>query len=320
MELFRKIEREYQELRDADEKAHRKKMAKLYRNLPELEALDQKIQRLGIEGAKEQLLHPNSKGLSEINEALYTLREEKAHLLMTMGLPRDYTKVDYRCELCEDTGRLEDGSRCRCFKQRISRELYEMSNLNLQLEKENFLTFDLGIFSKDVYDGENLSPRDNMEAILRVVRRFIDDFEKNNDFNMLFYGTTGQGKTFMLNCIAKELLDKNVNVIYQTAFNIVDIVEDRRFRRNEATQMKYELLLNSDLLIIDDLGIERINAFSTSEIFNIVNSRLLSGKKTLISTNLSPKELSSTYTDRVFSRVFQKFMPLKFYGEDLRLR
>lgn len=116
-----------------------------------------------------------------------------------------------------------------------------------------------------------------------------------------------------MNCIAAELIKKDVIVIYQTAYEILKTIEDRKFKNIDDD--KYNLYFEADLLIVDDLGIEFVNSFTTSEIFNIINTRLLRGKKTLISTNLSPKELSETYTDRVFSRVFQKFVPIKFLGQ-----
>ena len=128
------------------------------------------------------------------------------------------------------------------------------------------------------------------------------------------------GKTFLSNCIAKALLDKNKIVVYQTAFTILEIIERHRFGRGERqlNDYQYNLLFDTDLLIIDDLGTEVANTFTNAEIFNIVNTRIISGKKTIISTNLTPNEITATYTDRVFSRILDKFLPLKFYGPDLR--
>lgn len=320
MDVFKKIEIEYQQIRDKNQRENERRIKKIYREIPEIEEVDKYITKIGIRGSREQLLNPSSESLMKLNEEIYSLKKEKENLLMQNGYLSDYLDVQYDCTLCKDTGKLEDGSRCTCFKNKISQELYYASNINYALTKENFTNFDIKVFSDQKFEDEELTPRENITEILNVSRRFIDTFNKDNDFNMLFYGSTGQGKTFMLNCIAKELLDKSINVIYQTAFNILDIVENKRFRHSEMAQMKYDMLFEAELLIIDDLGIEMINSFSTSEIFNIVNTRLISAKKTLISTNLSPKELSGTYTDRVFSRVFQKFVPLKFYGEDLRLR
>ena len=124
-------------------------------------------------------------------------------------------------------------------------------------------------------------------------------------------GTNWSGQDFFT-----ELINKDAIVIYQTAYEILKTIEDRKFKNIDDD--RYNLYFDADLLIVDDLGIEFVNSFTTSEIFNIINTRLLRGKKTLISTNLSPKELSETYTDRVFSRVFQKFVPIRFFGPDLR--
>ena len=138
-----------------------------------------------------------------------------------------------------------------------------------------------------------------------------------NEDNLLFCGETGTGKTFLANCIAKSLLDKEKIVIYQTAFKLLEILEEIRFRDSDNKE-KYNLLFETDLLIIDDLGTEMTNTFTNSELFNIINSRLLSNKKTIISTNLSPMEIMDRYDDRIFSRLFSKFTVLHFFGKDLR--
>ncbi|EFI41661.1 MULTISPECIES: ATP-binding protein [Peptoniphilus] len=319
-EIFRKIEREYEIKRDENQKALNLRKEEVYLKIPEIKKIDECIVNLSIEATKRQIKNPSVDELEKINEDIYALRGEKERFLLKNGYEADYLDLHYSCEECKDTGYLQGGIRCNCLKARLSNDLYNISNISYMLRKENFDTFDLNIFSDEIYEEEGISPRENMRMIYKCSMEFLKTFKEKNDYNMLFYGATGQGKTFMLNCIAKYLLDRNVNVIYQTAFNMLDVIEDRKFRRNELNSMKYDMLFDSELLIIDDLGIEMVNSFSASEIFNIVNARMISGKKTLISTNLSLKELSNTYTDRVFSRVFYKFKPLKFFGEDLRLK
>ncbi|WGX76260.1 ATP-binding protein [Paraclostridium bifermentans] len=146
------------------------------------------------------------------------------------------------------------------------------------------------------------------------------NFDKDNDENMLFYGDTGLGKSFMCNCVAKELLDKGYLVIYQTAFKMFEIIEEYKFKNSDdhITKDNYNNLFDCDLLIIDDLGTELTNSFTNSELFNILNTRLLSGKKTIISTNLSPMQLGDIYAQRIFSRIFDRFRMVKFIGNDLR--
>ena len=192
-----------------------------------------------------------------------------------------------------------------------------MSNLARVLKKENFQSFNLDLFSDQPFDGQVLTPKQNMMDILNVSEGFVFNFDEDNEDNLLFYGETGLGKTFLTNCIAKALLDRGKIVIYQTSFKLLEILEELRFKNNNDKE-KYNLLFDADLLIIDDLGTEMTNTFTNSEIFNIINSRLLSNKKTIVSTNLSPKEMMDRYDDRIFSRLFSKFTVLHFFGKDLR--
>lgn len=318
MNLYQKINRQYEEQRRKNRELEEARRREIYRKIPDIEQIDTLIRSLGFQGAMEQVKNPDQEAAISVSEEIHQLRKEKINLLTIHNYPANYLDPQYYCIDCQDKGILDDGDRCHCFKQKLSEELYEMSNISHVLEQENFDTFNLNLFSDLKDPQEKISPKDNMRMILQSVRSYIDSFYEPNDFNFIFYGPTGQGKTFMLNCIAKELMDLNVNVIYQTAFEIIEILENKKFGRDPVAKEQYQLLFDADLLIVDDLGIEFVNSFTNSEIFNIINTRLLRGKKTLISTNLSPKELSETYTDRVFSRVFQKFVPIKFFGEDLR--
>ena len=317
-DIYRDIERYYDALRSKNLRIKQQRKEEIYNEIPEIKKIDEMIVSLSVSASKEQILNPSKEKLTLINEDILRLRAEKEKILEEKGYESSYLDEIYNCNLCKDTGTLENGEKCGCFKKLLSEKLYSLSNIEYTLERENFNTFDLNIFSNEVDKEEGISPRENIEMIYKATLKFIKDF-KSFEKNLLFYGPTGQGKTFMLNCIAKELMDREINVVYQTAFNLVNIIEDRKFRRDEMNSVKYDLLFQCDLLMIDDLGIESINSFTISEIFNLVNSRIISGKKTLISTNLTPKELSQTYTDRVFSRIMQKFVPIKFFGPDLRL-
>ena len=312
----------YERKRDRDFKKLEMRQQEVYKKLPKVRDIDNEIRRTGISMAKSVLGRPE--GSEELvikaREKIEALKMEKAYVMTEGNIPADYLDPVFECSLCKDTGYLQDGSRCKCLKQELVNRAYKMSNVDRVLHKENFQTFNINIFSDKPFESELHTPRENMTDIAGHAEGFIGNFEEDNGDNLLFYGTTGLGKTFLCNCIAKSLLDRNKIVIYQTAFTILDILERRRFRRNESdmTDYEYSLLFDADLLIIDDLGTEVSNSFTNAEIFNIVNTRLLSGKKTIISTNLTPNEISEIYTDRVFSRIFDKFIPLKFYGKDLR--
>lgn len=317
MELQAKISKYYDDINRKNRMLEENRREEIYKKIPEIKEIDALIRNIALKASMEQIKNPSEEKSIEHSEEIYNLKMEKMKLLEKNGYPKDYLEEIHSCEICKDTGFTEDGKKCRCLKKQIVEELYDMSSIAYVLNKENFDTFDLNVFSDKTYEKFDISPKENMAKILKIAKKYIETFDRDNDLNLLFWGPTGQGKTFLLNCIAKELIDRDKIVIYQTAYEIVKTLEDRKFR-NKGDEEKYNLYFESDLLIVDDLGIELVTSFTNSEIFNIINTRLLRGKKTLISTNLSPKELSNTYTDRVFSRVFQKFVPIRFFGEDLR--
>lgn len=319
-DIYINIEREYEEIRRKNRQLKDERKKRVYKEIPEIKEIDELIRNIAIICAKEQIISPSKINLQKTNEEIIRLRSQKELLLKEKSYPRNYLDDIYTCLDCKDTGKLYNGEKCHCMEEKVAHELYKESNISYYLEKENFNTFDLNVFSREINEKEGISPRENIEFILKATRKFIKTFNEKNDFNLLFYGPTGQGKTFMLNCIAKELIDENIRVVYQTAFSIGEIIEDYKFRRNEENDYKYRELYNASLLIIDDLGIENSTSITNAGIFNIINERLISGKKTIISTNLTPMELTKVYTDRVTSRVFQKFLQLKFFGEDLRLK
>jgi len=321
-EDLREISFEYEKRRDSQKAARNKRIEDVYEKIPAVRRIDEEISMTGRDMAKSILMNPSK--YEEIayktKEIIGKLKMEKAFLLTEGNINPDVMELKYDCEICLDTGYIDSGERCSCLKQTLANKAYRMSNLEHLLKRENFQNFNINVYPDEAYPGERLTPKENMLDIVGIAEGFIDNFDENREDNLLFYGTTGLGKTYLCNCIAKALLDKGKTVIYQTAFTILDILEIRRFGKNKSEEdnRQYNMLFDADLLIIDDLGTEISNTFTNAEIFNIVNSRLIAGKKTIISTNLTPKEISEIYTDRVFSRIFHKFQPLKFYGKDIR--
>lgn len=321
-DILKELTFEYERERNRREKARRKRVDNVYKRIPAIKRIDEEIFRTGLDMSKAIIGNPEGykEKVEKARETMEALKMEKAYLLTESNIPLEYMDMEYECEICEDTGYLKNGEKCNCLNQKLVSRAYKMSNLENILERENFRNFKIEVFDDEPFDGEDLTPRENMIDIVGISEGFINNFDESNGQNLLFYGTTGLGKTFLCSCIAKSLLDKNKIVIYQTAFTILEILENRRFGKGDKRigEYQYDLLFESDLLIIDDLGTEVSNTFTNAEIFNIVNTRIINGKKTIISTNLTPKEISDIYTDRIFSRILDKFLPLKFYGKDLR--
>ena len=216
---------------------------------------------------------------------------------------------------------------CHCLKQKLFNLEYNKSNLS-NLEKDNFNNFSFDLYSNEVNQEKYhspLSPRKNIEIIVKLAHDFIDNFENSEQKNLLFSGNTGLGKSFLSTCIAGELLKKGKTVLYQTAPVLLESVIDFKFGKNKSvSENLIQSVLEADLLIIDDLGTETVNSLKLSELFTIINSRILNLNnhitKTIISTNLNMNDIFSIYQDRIGSRIAGYYDIYYFFGEDLRLK
>ena len=209
---------------------------------------------------------------------------------------------------------------CSCIKQKIYNIEYNRSNIG-NVNKENFETFDLNKYSDEVYEekySSKVSPRENIKVIKEIAENFIKNFENPDEKNLLFCGYTGLGKTFLSNCIANELLKNGETVLYQTAPVMLDSILDYRFNKKGNNSFNViENLLNVDLLIIDDLGTETLNELKFTELFTIINSRLLNQNqritKTIISTNLTIQNIFDVYEERLRFKICWKLPYLQVF-------
>ena len=291
----------------------------IYARLPVVRQLEAEIAERSVACAKK-LLEGDKSVLDRLKEDLRDLREQKALIIRAAGYPDDYLELHYRCPDCRDTG-LIDGRKCHCFLQAQMKLLHAQSNLEDVLERENFKAL-----SYEYYDDTEILPQlgiTNAAYMRRVVagcREFVRDFDKKHD-NLLFTGRTGVGKTFLTNCIARELMDDFHSVIYLTASDLFDVFSRNKFDYDNAEDMKdmYRFILDCDLLIIDDLGTELNNSFTSSQLFYCINERMNMSRSTIISTNLTLARLRDSYTDRVTSRIMSGYRIIPLYGGDIRL-
>lgn len=310
---FDSIMREYDNQRLENLHALKNRTEKVYEQFPEIRQLDLQISQLAEDYANS---FTASGGMSfdEYRRKLADLRMEKEALLKCFRIAPEALQMQYRCPDCQDTGYIES-EKCHCFRQRIIDEMYQQSNLREILEAENFSTL-----SYQYYDKENF---EKMKVAIETCKKFTETFDKTFE-NILLCGTVGIGKTFLSNCIAKEILDQGHSVLYLSAFQLFDLMAKNSFSGNtpkeDSLAKQYPHIFDSDLLIIDDLGTELANSFTVAGFFLVINERILRKKSTLISTNLSPEEIFTTYTDRTASRIISNYTMLKLSGSDIRLK
>lgn len=291
----------------------------IYGKIPRVREIDQKVAMSSIDAVRTRLKQSSDR-TADVKEENRRLIEEKERILVENGYPADYLQPVYTCSLCKDTGRIGT-EYCNCFKQAVISLLYRQSTLERILQVENFQQFDLAYYSKEADGKHPFTPYENMHSILDKTHAFIDDFDRQGG-NLLFYGETGLGKTFLSNCIAKALLDTQHTVLYQTAIHLFeDVCGDVIMKKgqNPDSRETYRYLYRCDLLIIDDLGTEFTNSFVSSELYDILNTRMREGKSTVISTNLNLQELTERYSDRITTRIFAEYKVFHFYGGNIRL-
>lgn len=318
---YNQILREYDSRRLKNKHSLDKRIEEAYALIPELKVLEEEIIKVSAQSGRMALRGDDS-ALGSLKDKSNVLQTRKLKLLAEHGLPADYLEMQYLCMKCKDTGYINN-EKCSCFKQAISDLLYSGSNIKSILASENFSKFSFRYYSDDYVDETiGLSPLSNMQKVVAGCRNFIRHFSKNHE-NLLLLGNTGVGKTFLANCIAKELLDLGFTVIYLTAFRLFDILEKYKFGKDENSTYEasnqFEYILDCDLLIIDDLGTELNNAFTNSQLYLIINERLLRQKSTIISTNLSLTNINTNYGERVFSRIVSSYNIHRIIGEDIRL-
>ncbi len=318
-EKYNEIMRDYERKRIDAHNELEERTNKLYIKYPKLKDLNDEISSFSLRSAKALILEEKG-SMSDIKSELARLISLKEQMLVEAGYDKNYLSMNYSCKDCKDTGFI-DGEKCHCLKNKIIAALYNQSNIKAQLKKENFSKFNLDCYSEQFIDSNTkISARQNMLEIYDIAKDYINNFDSIFK-NLFIYGETGVGKTFLTNCIAKELIDTSHSVIYMSAINLFDVLAKNTFNRFGDAEMDMQTkdLLECDLLVIDDLGTEMVNSFTTSSFFNLINERFLRQKSVIISSNLSIGQLREMYSERVFSRIASNYTLLKIFGNDLRL-
>lgn len=325
--VYKEVQREYDLKREGAIREAESRKKQLLETEPKYGDLIEKKNKLALELTKAVLM---TRGIERqvakdnLEIKLNEVEKEIQNLFKQLKIDEEYLKPKFECKRCNDTGYINERTRCSCFTQRVVNITYRQNNI-LKLKDENFNVFDIAYFSnkadKEKYQSEK-SPLENIEEIKKISMAFCNNIQNPRQKNLLFVGKAGTGKTFMSSCIANEAINKGYTVLYQTAPLLMDMLLEAKFAslKDELKKEQYLNVFDVDLLIIDDLGTENLNNMKFTELFNIINTRFLKDKKTIISTNLSLAELASEYDDRVMSRLIGNYTICRFFGEDIRLK
>ena len=292
--------------------------------VPEAEEYERRISACSINAAKLSISgggDARSK-LEFLRDESLRLQDEYEKLLWANGYSASDMEPKYFCKKCGDKGFVELDNRsvmCSCFKNAMVEAACEQLNRSSPLKLSTFEDFDLRYYSMDIEEGYPRSAYDQMSKILSFCKKYAETFSLSSG-NIFMKGFTGLGKTHLSLAIANEVIRRGFGVIYASAPTVVGRLEKEQFSRGDGDDGSTEqTLLDCDLLIIDDLGTEFSTNFSNAALYNLFNSRLLSGKPMIISTNLSFKELKELYSERFVSRIIGEAKRLDFFGADVRI-
>ena len=306
---------------EQDAADHRRKQEalrqKIGRLVPRVAQIEGEMRRISLKLCRATF--DRRVNLAELDEQMSALRRERAAHLMEQGYEYDELDDTPLCRICDDTGWQPDGKgMCSCLRRRcVQEQMQELSN-TLALGGQSFSAFRLDYYSSESDPNMGISPRQNMENVLDHCKAFARYFRPDGG-NLLFSGGTGLGKTYLSACIAQEVSESEHSVVYDTAVNILRRFEQEKFRTDDSARDETRRYIGCDLLIMDDLGCEALGPYSMTFLYDLLNTRLVNQKATVISTNLSPVELKKRYSPQIFSRLMGECRVHPFFGEDIRL-
>ena len=303
--------------RENAESAAAQKRADLEAVSPELKEVNMKIARAGLDAVKAIGMGENAEAyINKLAEENLSLQKRRTEILANLGLPPDALDIHYTCTKCEDTGS-HDGYYCDCIKALVKQIQYENLCRCAPAKDSTFANFSVDYYKGCVDPETGVSAYERMTQIRNYCKNWAEDFDRRSP-SILMYGGTGLGKTHLSLAIANVVVEKGYNVVYSSAGNLLNKLEKEQFGRLKGDEALEEIVLGCDLLILDDLGSEFIRSFTVAEVYNIVNTRLLAGLPTIISTNLMYDEIGDKYNPRVYSRILGNYTPLEFLGCDVR--
>lgn len=245
-----------------------------------------------------------------------SLQNELNSLIVQNGYPENYLETVYFCDNCEDSGFI-GGKRCHCLEELATEIAVKQFNSTVEMSGETFDNFSLKYYSDVIDERSGMPPKRIMSDILDFCKQYVNIFTKQAP-NVLMLGDTGLGKTHLSLAIANDITKKGYTTVYSSAPDLFRLLQNEYFGKTAVNADTIQTVLDSDLVIIDDLGAEFESAFNSSCLYNIVNTRLNMSKPTIINTNLTPQEIERRYTNRVASRLLTMYKCLKFVGRDVR--
>jgi len=318
--VLRRAKLRLEQERQTEEDSAYRRIRDIYAQYPRLREIDAALRATVAKAAAAAFTKGQdpTAAVEQARKENLALQRERSWILETAELEESDLELTPVCTECRGTGYVGERM-CQCLRE-LCRQEQKKELSSLLGGKETFEGFRLEHYPAPVDPEFGVSPRAVMTLVYNRCRRYVREFAENRP-SLLFTGGTGLGKTYLSACIARGVADSGFSVVYDTAGKLFTDFEAAKFdlsgeEREDATR-KY---LTTDLLIIDDLGTEMVNQFTQSALYQVVNTRLMAGRATIISTNLSTDQLQSRYAPQIASRLLGTYEILTFLGDDIRMK
>lgn len=315
-EIYRKAQRRLESRRDnADMYAEMMKQ-EIMDAIPEVEEIQKGLSQVGLEISQLFLYKDNTEEkVAQLRARSHALIDKRSALLQAAGYEPDAMQPKYTCSACNDRGFI-DGRMCQCHRTLLKEIMRQELEMLAPLEECTFDNFNTEYYSTTPLDN-GIVPRQKAEKVVDTARRYAQNFSMDSK-NLLFIGGTGLGKTHLSLAIMNVVVNKGYYACYGTAQNICDDLQSEQFGRDEGILYTKKQVMECDLLVLDDLGTEVNNQYSVATLYNIINTRILAGRPTIISTNFKFSALEKRYDKRITSRLTGEYVPQYLFGSDIR--
>ena len=299
------------------ESENREHLQNAYQRVPRLREIDIQLRAtmaMAAQAAFSQGEDPQER-LQEARQKNLLLQQERAELA-ALHFEEGYLDDSPVCDRCGGNGYI-GSNMCECLRE-LCRQEQKKELTFLNVGRESFEQFRLDYYPdrEDARLGVNI--RSVMEKTFHTCRRYAQSFSERSG-NLLFSGDTGLGKTFLSACIARTVADSGYSVMYESAGHLFANLERAKFSGDENARRESEKYLVCDLLIVDDLGTEMPGQFTTAALYSLMNDRILAGKPTIISTDLTVEEFEKRYNRQISSRLRGSYTRVPFMGDDIRV-
>lgn len=314
---YTNAENELNEIRVKNTRIQSSREKEIFEKYPDIAAINRQL--LSTAGRLFTLIADKN---GDISEKLKSLESENLNLqrdlkaaLKKNGYPEDYLDPVYNCTICKDKG-IVNGKRCSCYMNMVKKAASDELNLTSPLHLSHFDEFDITLYDDNEQTKLGATARKIMTKNLSFCKEYAENFHLPYK-SVLIRGKTGLGKTHLSLSIASSVLEKGYSVIYCSAPDIFRRIEREHFGIVQSDTDTLDMLIKTDLLVLDDLGAEFESKFYSSVLYNIINDRLNYSLPIIINTNLELSEIETRYGERISSRIATMDKPI-FVGSDIR--